>query len=405
MRLYTAGQVIIGDGRVLPAGGVLVDDRTIAAVDRLAEFEALDVERHDFPGGTLLPGLIDAHVHLCFDGSADPISRLRARSEHESLLVMAGNADKSLSAGITTARDLGAPGLLDVTVKRAIAEDTIRGPRLLTAARPLTPTGGHCWFLGGECDGEQALRTMIRRQRRDGADLVKVMSTGGLSTPGSRSWRVQFTDTELAAIVDEAHELGMPVAAHAHGVEGISRSVRAGVDTLEHCTWQTPRGFDGYRPEIADAIADAGIAVCGTFSASAAAHPAYFEAREKVITDMRHRGVRFVAGTDAGVEHTPHRAFANSLITMSRYGFRAVDVIEAATGGAASALGIDSVTGSLTAGKDADLVIVDGDPLTDLATLTNPLRVVSRGRELTPEPITPASINGSVTPWFTGSTS
>lgn len=311
MRLYTAGQVVVGDGRVLHDAGVLVDGAVIAGVGPVAELDLRPAhQRIDLPQGTLLPGLIDTHVHLAFGAGPDPVRQLRSRSGHELLLAMAGHARELLSAGVTTARDLGAPGLLDITVKRAIADGTIRGPRLLTAARPLTPTGGHCWFLGGECDDEAALRTMIRRQHRDGADLVKVMATGGMSTPGSRSWRPQFSDSELAAIVTQAHELGLPVAAHAHGTAGIRRAVSAGADTLEHCTWQTPRGFDGYQPEVADAIAAAGITVCGTFSARAAAIPAYFDARARVVADMRRRGVQFAAGTDAGVEHTPHRDFA-----------------------------------------------------------------------------------------------
>ncbi|MEU8782776.1 amidohydrolase family protein [Streptomyces sp. NPDC048637] len=384
MKLYTAARVLTGDGEVLPGGGVVTGDGVIKAVGRLGELPTA-AERVDFPHGTLLPGLIDAHVHLAMDGGDDPVSVLRAADDTALLHTMRRNARALLAAGVTTARDLGARGFLDVVLRDEITDGVSPGPRLLTATRPLTSPGGHCWYLGGECRGVDAIRRGVRERHLRGADLLKIMVTGGNTTPGSKAWLHQFTDAELATAVSEAHSLGIPVAAHAHGADGIRAAVVHGMDTIEHCTWQTEHGFDGYLPALADAIAEAGIPVCGTFHPLLARDEAYAEQRRRVVTDMRRRGVAFIAGTDAGIRDTPHSAYATALATMAGYGFTAAEVIRAATVDAAAALGVAGSTGSLTPGRNADLVAVHGDPLTDLSALAMPALVVARGREYRPE--------------------
>lgn len=383
MRLYTAGTVVVGDGRVLRDAGVLVDGTTIVDVGPRASLVGSAItEQVDAPTGAVLPGLIDTHVHLAFEPDRSVRASVQERSAHETLLGMAGHAAELLEAGVTSVRDLGAPGLLDVAVKRAVADGSIRGPRVVTAGRPLTPTGGHCWFLGGECDDDAAVRRTIRQQRRDGVDLVKVMATGGASTRGSRSWRSQYSTDALRTVVSEAHDGGQRVAAHAHGAEGIGRAVAAGVDTLEHATWQTECDFDGYDAGVADAIAAEGIAVCGTFTAAGLDHPEFVEPRCRAVEDMRRRGVAFVAGTDAGTAGIRHGAFAAGLSTMARYGFPAAEVLVAATGAAADAVGLAEVTGRLAPGLAADLLVLDHDPLVDLGALAAPRRVVAGGREI-----------------------
>ncbi|HVV12558.1 amidohydrolase family protein [Amycolatopsis sp.] len=361
MKRYTAGRVFVGDGRVLTPGGVLVEGGVITGLDERPS-------RVDFPGATLHPGFIDAHVHLGFDGGGDPVATLRAASDAELLESMRQAAKALLSAGVTTARDLGSRGFLDIALR-----ESLDAPRLLLATRPLTPPGGHCWYLGGEGRGAGELRKLVRENQEAGADWIKVMVTGGHTTEGSRAWRTQFDRAELAAAVDEAHALGLPVAAHAHGTGGIALAVDCGVDTLEHCTWQTEDGSGGYSPRIADAIAAAGIPVCATFNPQLAAIPAFAGPRRRVIADMRARGVRFIAGTDAGVVGTPHAGFGDGLKAMAGYGFTPGEVLRSATIDSAKALGIDGRTGSLLPGKDADLVISSGG---------RPLLVVARGREI-----------------------
>lgn len=147
----------------------------------------------------ILPGLVDAHVHLGFDGGPDPVARMRSATDAELLILMLRSARELLGAGVTTARDLGARSFLDVTVRDAVASGMARGPRMLCAGRPITVTGGHCWFMGAECDNAQAVRTMVRLHHKMGVDVIKVMSTGGFMTIGSAPWFAQFTGDELAA--------------------------------------------------------------------------------------------------------------------------------------------------------------------------------------------------------------
>ena len=184
---------------------------------------------------------------------------------------MLRSARELLSAGVTTARDLGARSFLDIAVAAATASGMAEGPRLLTAARPLTPTGGHCWFMGGECDTADDLRRMVRLHHKMGADFVKVMSTGGFMTEGAPPWSAQFSLAELEAVVAEAHRLGKRVAAHAHGRLGITQAVAAQVDTIEHCSFAGPDRKYGsdFDPAVVDQIAAAGIYVCPTMNVHA----------------------------------------------------------------------------------------------------------------------------------------
>ncbi|HEY4852410.1 MAG TPA: amidohydrolase family protein, partial [Streptosporangiaceae bacterium] len=238
--VLTAPRVITGDETVTD-GAVVIGDRT---VDWVGSAEALPAEygarpRTDYPSSTIMPGLIDSHVHLGFDGGPNPVARMRGETDEQQLVLMLHSARQLLGVGVTTARDLGARAYLDVVVRDAIAAGLARGPRMVVAARPITVTGGHCWFMGAEADSEDDLRRMVRTHHKHGADLIKVMSTGGFMTTGSAPWYAQFTTAQLAVIVEEAGRVDKPVAAHAHGTEGIRRAVEAGVTTIEHCSFVT----------------------------------------------------------------------------------------------------------------------------------------------------------------------
>src|SRR5262249_25093502 len=195
--------------------------------------------RADYPGATIMPGLIDSHVHLAFDGGPNPAARMRAETGEQQLMLMLRSARELLGVGVTTARDLGSRAYLAVAVRDAIAAGLARGPRLVVAACRTTVTGGHCWFMGGEADSEDDLRRLVRSHHKHGADLIKVMSTGGFMTTGSAPWYAQFTTAELAVIVEEAARVDKPVAAHAHGTEGIRRAVEAGGATTGNCSFST----------------------------------------------------------------------------------------------------------------------------------------------------------------------
>jgi imidazolonepropionase-like amidohydrolase len=385
--VLTASRVITGDQTVAD-GAVVIGDH---ALDWVGPAVALPVEyaalpRTDYPGSTIMSGLIDSHVHLGFDGGPNPAARMRGETDEQQLVLMLHSARQLLGVGVTTARDLGARAYLDVVVRDAIAAGLARGPRMVVAARPITVTGGHCWFMGGEADSDDELRRMVRTHHKRGADLIKVMSTGGFMTTGSAPWYAQFTRAQLAVIVEEAGRVDKPVAAHAHGIEGIHRAVEAGVTTLEHCSFVTETNERRFDEPLAAMIAERGIFVCPTISVNA---PYVAELTGIMVGEhlkaMHEMGVRIIAGTDAGIDNTPHHQYVGGLQYLVTLGFRPADVLAMATTEAAAALGVDAVTGRLAPGFDADLIVVEGDPNADIAALGKLQRVVARGRDYLPD--------------------
>ena len=386
--VLSAPLVITGEQAVVD-GVVVIGDRTVdwagAAPALPPEYRVLP--RAEYPGSTIMPGLIDSHVHLGFDGGPHPAARMRAETDEQQLVLMLRNARDLLGVGVTTARDLGARAYLDVVVRDAIADGLARGPRMVVAGPPVTVTGGHCWFMGGEADSEDDLRRVVRTHHKQGADLIKVMATGGFMTKGSAPWYAQFTVEQLAVIVAEASRVDKPVAAHAHGRDGIRRAVEAGVTTIEHCSWVTETNERHFDEHLTARMAERGIVVCPTINVNA---PYVAEltgiAVGENVKRMHDMGVRIIAGTDAGIDNTPHHQYAGGLAAMvTLLGFRPCDVIAMATTEAASALGVGAITGRLAPGYDADLIVVDGDPLSDIAALGRLRRVVARGRDYVPD--------------------
>jgi imidazolonepropionase-like amidohydrolase len=385
--VLTASRVMTGDETVTD-GAVVIGDRT---VDWVGPAAALPVEysslrRTDYSDFTIMPGLIDSHVHLAFDGGPNPAARMRAETDEKQLVLMLHSARELLGIGVTTARDLGARGYLALAVRDAIATGLARGPRLVVAACPITVTGGHCWFMGGEADSEDDLRRLVRTHHKHGADLIKVMSTGGFMTTGSAPWYAQFATAQLAVIVEEAARVDRPVAAHAHGTEGIRRAVEAGVTTIEHCSFVTETNERRFSESLATRIAERGMFVCPTISGGA---PYIAEltgievgAHVKPLYDM---GVRIIAGTDAGVDNNPHHQYVGGLEYLVTLGFQPAQVLAMATTEAAAALGLGATTGRLAPGYDADLIVVCGDPQSDIAALRDLRRVIARGRDYVPD--------------------
>jgi imidazolonepropionase-like amidohydrolase len=393
MRLYQAGALLTGaHSELIPRAGVLVDGSRIVAagpLDSVVAAHPVPADVVDLGDLTLMPGLVDAHVHLGFDGGPGPVARMKGESDTEQLILMLHSARELLSAGVTTARDLGARSFLDVAVRAAIASGLADGPRLVTAARPLTPTGGHCWFMGGECDSADELRRMVRLHHKMGADFVKVMSTGGFMTEGAPPWSAQFTQAEVDAVVTEAHRLGRRVAAHAHGTQGIAQAVAARVDTIEHCSFAGPDRKYGsdFDPAVVDEIAASGIYVCPTMNIHALTMRDRFgDALDKVIMGLYSGGAQIIAGTDAGIDNCPHGAYVAGLEALAMVGLPAAEILDAATLRAARALGVADRAGTIEPGKDADLIAVRGDPRSDLSVLHHVELVVACGAEHRPAP-------------------
>jgi imidazolonepropionase-like amidohydrolase len=240
--------------------------------------------------------------------------------------------------------------------------------------------------MGGEADGEDELLRLVRTHHKHGADLIKVMSTGGFMTAGSAPWYAQFTVAQLAAVVEEATRLDKPVAAHAHGLEGIDRAVQAGVSTLEHCSFVTDTNERVFSEPLAARIAEQGIFVCPTVNVNAP----YLEKRTgrpfgRHLRPMREMGVRLIAGTDAGINNTPHHQYVGGLEHLVTLGFRPAEVLAMATTEAAGALGLGRTTGRLAPRYEADVIVVDGDPATDISALARLRRVIARGQDYVPD--------------------
>jgi imidazolonepropionase-like amidohydrolase len=392
MKLLRAGTVLPGPrGERVDDGAVVIDGTTIAFAGPVSELprdlsDGVDDATEFGADVTLMPGLIDSHVHLGFDGGPGPVARMRSESDAEQLVLMLRSARELLSVGVTTARDLGARAFLDIVVRDAIAAGMARGPRLVTAGPPLTVTGGHCWFMGGECDDVEGVRHRVRLHHKAGVDLIKVMSTGGFMTHGSAPWFAQFTEEQLAAAVDEAHRVGKRVAAHAHGVEGIRRALGARVDTLEHCSFVRPDGTNTIDDDLVTKIAETSTYVCPTTNHRL---PEMLAVRgdgwQPAVRTLYERGAKIIAGTDAGIDHVPHHAYVGGLEALVLLGIPEDEVLCAATVRAAEALAVGHITGRLAAGWEADVIAVGGDPLQDISVLNDLRLVMGRGEPFVPD--------------------
>ena len=348
------------DGRRVREGvTVLVEDGVVLEVGPgiLGEFPVLDLD----DDVTLLPGLVDTHAHLCLDASTDVVAGM-AVDDATLLARMTDAADRMLRAGITTVRDLGDRSFLATEVDTPMT--------VLAAGPPLTTPGGHCWFLGGEVDGRDAMLKAVQERADCGCSVVKVMVSGGNITPGSSPFVSQVGVDDLRAITREAHALGLQVAAHAHATASVVDALDAGVDTLEHATFMDP---DGRAPddELLRRVAGSGVVISSTPAGLPGSSPPPHVA--KVLgtvarTQLRllELGARMAVGSDCGVgPGKPHDVLPWTPVTMAEHGFAPADCLRAMTSTAAEAVGLGGRKGVIAPGADADLLAVQGDPTTD----------------------------------------
>ena len=368
----------------LGIGTVAVENGVIVAVDENADGD--DVR--DMSGLTIIPGLIDAHVHMTLDpGLRTPDEQL-AVTDEGILRGMVERAEEMVRAGITTARDLGGGKWLEIDLRNRINAGELTGPRLLCAGQPVTSVGGHCHFWGGEADDADAAQTVIERQVEHGVDLIKIMATGGMFTKHSTPREAQFDAACTSAIVRYANQRGFDVAAHCHGTQGIAHAANAGVKTIEHCSWLGDDGRrSGYDPDVAAEIARQGIWVSPTISAGWKRFTGGDGKFEKAVKGnfarMRAAGVRLIASTDAGIPNVRHQDLAKALPVFAHFaGLTSVEALRCATSDCADALGLSGVTGRIAENHAADMVFVEGDPLTDIGALEAPVLVVARGNVL-----------------------
>lgn len=375
----TGGQVWDGVADAPSRADLVVADGVVAEAGTPAEVT------FDVAGCTVLPGLIEGHAHLCFNAGDDWRAVYDADDDGRMLLRMAGNARSMLEAGITTVRDLGAPTGLAVRLRDAIRDGLVSGPDLLVAGAPITTTGGHCYFMDGEADGELGVRVAVRECARAGVDWIKVMASGGNMTPGSNVFAAQYTVLELAAIVEEAHRLGLRVAAHCHGVAGVRAAVEARVDTLEHCSFQTPAGSE-HDGAVIEEIAREGLIVSPTISVGLGrfAGTERWDRRGALVRALYAADCRVLMSTDCGIPGVPHAALWEGMDVLRRLTGKApIEVLRLATSTSADLLGLAD-RGVLEAGRRADLLVVEGDPTEDLSALGRVRLVVAGGQIITP---------------------
>jgi imidazolonepropionase-like amidohydrolase len=343
------------------------------------------IEAVDFPRATLLPGLVDAHVHLVASGGPDLAADV-PRTEAERMLAAVVNARRQLEAGVTLVRDLGSPGAEAVLVGRAVESGAVPGPRVVASGPAVTMTGGHIPYLGRVTDGVEAMRAAVRANLALGARCIKVVATGGVLTQGVDPREPAYTQPELDALVDEAHRLGLTVAAHAIGEGGVVAALRAGVDSIEHGMFLDQRAVDLFL--------DTGARLSATFLAphgilAGPSVPGWIKDRARPAAEAQARsfraavsaGVHAVAGTDAGTPDNPHGGIAREVAFMAEAGLDVLLAVKAATGEAADLLGVPD-RGVLRQDAAADVLVADGDVAADLGALQRPLAVYQDGRRV-----------------------
>jgi imidazolonepropionase-like amidohydrolase len=344
----------------------------------------------DFEDATVLPGLVDAHVHLCFDASPDVGALARADTPSTAALRSAMNARRHLAAGISAVRDLGSPQGIVIDVACAVGTPLLpTAPTIVAAGQVLTITGGHGYFMGREVDGPEVVRRGARAEIKRGARALKVIATGGVITEQGTPGATAMTPYELCAAVEEAHKVGLRVAAHAHGTEGIKNALRAGVDTIEHASYLDDEAIELFLEGDAWMVSTLIASERLMPHLDDPAMPAHVRDKirdhtsqeaaslERAIT----AGVRIAAGTDAGTGYNPHGGLPEQVALLADHGMTPEQALTAATRDSANAMGLAETHGKIAVGRRADLLVVDGDPFADLAALRN-VRVVYLGGRL-----------------------
>ncbi|MFI1919604.1 amidohydrolase family protein [Nocardia sp. NPDC020380] len=379
VRIIDAARILTGHGTAHTPGSIVIDGAMIGWVGRTAdlppEWVQLARERVELAEATLLPGLIDAHVHLAFDCGFRPPDKFDDLARTAVADTIRAATTAATRSGVTTVRDMGAPRYIDADTLPANI-----GPRVLTSTIPLTVPGGQAQSLGGVVATVADVERVIAENARRGAAWIKAVVTGGRSSGGRFSpYEPQFTDELLRAIVTTAHHHNLPVAALAHGTAGIRQAVEIGVDSLEYCTWMAPGGFDVDHGLIRE-IAARRIAVCPIVDqhARTSARLPWRHRRDHLRT-MLTAGIPLLPGTDSGTALTPHGGLGQALTVYTDLGLTPATILELATRQAATTLGIGHLTGTLTPGLAADILAVPGNPTQNLHTLTAPVVVVTAG--------------------------
>ena len=400
--VITADKMIdVLTGKIVEFPAIFVDEngRITSIADARVVRWGSDVKHIDLSGKTILPGLIDMHVHL--DIPAD-IGGYRGLEFTDSFwgMTAVGSAQAMLKAGFTTVRNVGSGNRNDIGLKQAIDNGYAVGPRIVPAGYALGATGGHCdsTFLPpslekadkeeGVADGVEDLRYQVRRQRKYGAEVIKVCATGGVFSRNTEPGQQQLSEDELRAIADEAHQWGIRVAAHAHGGDGIKAAIKAGIDTIEHASLVDDEGIklavararpvwfsmDIYNTDYTQAEG----AKNGVLEDNLRKDREIAQIQRDNFRKAHKAGVKMVFGSDAGV--MPHGQIGKQFATMVEYGMTPLEAIQAAPRNAAQALGREKDVGAIAVGRYADIIAVGSDPLMNVRELESVDAIVKGGK-------------------------
>ena len=386
--LFSGGLIFDGNGNLLENHGVLIEDDRISKVAPCGEFEGFNGERVDTSGGTLMPGLIDCHVHLVYCGEADPKSHLLNLNPGQIVMNAFENAQNTLNSGVTSIRDLGGRDFLEFAVRDACNLGRQLGPTIKAAGRMICMTGGHGNIFGRIADGPDEVLKAVREQIHAGSDVIKLMATGGIMTPGVNPEDAHYTEEELRVGVKEGHRFNRKCASHAQGAAGILNAVRAGMDSIEHGIFLTE--------ECLESMLKRGTYLVPTLSAVNNIYlnrnngiPEFIVEKTLRVRERHHKSIKMfyeaggkiAMGTDAGTPFNVHGNNSQELQFMTDLGISNSDALRFSTANAADLMGLED-RGQIQEGFFADLLIVSGNPVEDISTVANQdnhLSVVKNG--------------------------
>lgn len=388
--LFTNVRLIDGTGSdAIEKAAILVDGEVVESIWKDGEFQGNEeMEVVDLTGKTVMPGMINSHVHILMEPVGDPFGLMVKESHTKTALRAVNNLKKQLKSGVTFFRDLGGLGYIDIELKKAVDEGLIQGPEFLASGKPVVMTGGHGWQMGIEANGCDETRAAAREQLKAGADVIKIMATGGVMTPGVEPGSAQLTMEEMKVAVEEAHKAGKKTASHAQGTTGIKNAILAGIDSIEHGIFlddeaiQMMIDHDVYlvptlvapyfilKYGVEAGVPEQAVEKCKRIIGS---HQDSFRRAHKA-------GVKIAMGTDCGTPFNLHDSSAYELKLMVECGMTPMESIIASTKSAAELLGINEKYGTLEQGKVADFIVLDENPLQNIETLLNVRDVYKKGK-------------------------
>ncbi len=378
----------------MPSAAVLIEGQTIRAIGHASEVRQPDGAEAtvlEYGDATILPGLVDVHTHMMGYGDGTLGDDVAKDDDDMLLLRAAMNARHALHSGVTTARENGAKHRVGFSLREGIKRGLATGPRMVLSGRPITITGGHMWYCGSEADGEEEVRHEVRQLIKEGADFIKIMATGG-STRTTHPRLASYSVAELAAAHDEAHRFNRMTAAHCASSAGVANALEAGIDMIIHCVFEDEFGTYGWRQDLAEQLAAVGawvnptlhVARSGVWAAEARIKQNGGTAQELARLDASKRslenrmeatgrlakmGVHVAAGSDSPWSSYAPGLFVHEVEALAVAGLSNTEALVSAMSGAATSVGMGEFAGTLAAGRQADVLVVDGNPLENIADL------------------------------------